>query len=201
MSDIFIFKSEEYSYFYHPYNETWKKERIIEVPIIRKIFLEYQGKDILEVGNVLPNYFPIQQDVVDLFDTASFVINQDVIDYKPNKKYDLIISISTLEHVGWEETPRLVDKCKLSIEHLKTLLKPEGLLAITLPFGYHRVLDDAIIHKEIYFDEYNLMKRIEYSKWIECDFSTVNGDTYDKPYGNANEVFIGLYYNKDRSKC
>ena len=34
------------------------------------------------------------------------MINQDVVDFKTNEKYDLIVSISTLEHVGWDEEPR-----------------------------------------------------------------------------------------------
>jgi len=32
-------------------------------------------------------------------DETSGVINQDVVDYIPSEKYDLIIGISTLEHV------------------------------------------------------------------------------------------------------
>jgi hypothetical protein len=195
--DKFIFNTKELEYFIHSYNETWKKERIIEVPIIYDILQNYEGKSILEVGNVLRNYFSLAHDVVDLYDNAPFVINQDIIDYHPNKKYDLIVTISTLEHVGWEVPPQIPDKAQRCIEHLKTLLSPKGTLAITHPFGYHPYLDKAIISKEIKFDTYSLMKRIEYSKWIQEDFDKVNGDTYDKPYGNANELFIGIYTNKE----
>jgi hypothetical protein len=198
MGNMFTFKSKEYTYFYHQYNETWKKERIIEIPIIWEIVQQYNGKSILEIGNVLKNYFQSNHDVVDLYDNASGVINQDVIEYNPNKKYDLIVSISTLEHVGWEVPPQIPDKAQKSIEHLKTLLNKNGVLAVTLPFGYHTVLDKAIINKTIEFNEYNLMKRIGYSEWTESEFSTVNGDTYDKPYGNANELFIGIYVNKEK---
>ena len=108
----FILQGRPYRYFYHPYNTTWKNERAVEIPIILdKIqFYHYQGGRILEVGNVLSNYVHFQHDIIDKYDKSEGVINQDVVDFQPaeneNDKYDLIVSISTIEHVGWDETPR-----------------------------------------------------------------------------------------------
>ena len=51
-------------------------------------------------------YYKFEHDIVDKYEKKKGIINQDIVDYKPDKKYDLIISISTLEHVGWDETPR-----------------------------------------------------------------------------------------------
>lgn len=93
---------------------------------------KYKGRKILEVGNVLSHYFPVNHDIVDKYEKADGVINQDVIDFYPSKRYDLIISISTLEHVGWDENLRdhkiLRDPMKVlhAIENLKRLLAPEG---------------------------------------------------------------------------
>lgn len=194
--DKFRFNNKEYDYFYHNYNETWKKERIVEIPVIWEIVQKYQEKDILEVGNVLSHYFSFTHDIVDKCEVAPNVINQDVVEYKPNKKYDLIISISTIEHVGIEIEPKEPYKAQESIEHLKNLLSNNGKLVITIPIGQHEILDKAIIDREILFSKYLLLKRTEYSKWKEIDFNDIDGDTYDKPYGNANELFIGIYTNK-----
>ena len=67
---------------------------------------EISWKKILEVGNILSHYFSVNHDIVDKYEKDVDVINQDIIDYHPNKKYDLIVSISSLEHVGEDETPR-----------------------------------------------------------------------------------------------
>ena len=34
------------------------------------------------------------------------VINEDITYFQPNHKYDLIVSISTFEHIGFDEDPR-----------------------------------------------------------------------------------------------
>ena len=81
-------------------------ERSIEVPIVMEIVNQNKGKRILEIGNVLSNYYKVSHDIVDKYEKAPNVINQDVVDFKTNEKYDLIVSISTLEHVGWDEEPR-----------------------------------------------------------------------------------------------
>jgi hypothetical protein len=102
----FAFNGQNFSYFYHWYNKTWRNERAVEVPIIWNIVKKYKRKRILEVGNVLSHYYPIRHEILDKYEKAPGVINLDVVDFKPAKKYDLIISISTLEHVGWDEKPK-----------------------------------------------------------------------------------------------
>ena len=56
MKDLFEFLGNLYKYSTHEYNETWKNERTVEVPIIWEYVKEYKGKNILEVGNVLSHY-------------------------------------------------------------------------------------------------------------------------------------------------
>jgi hypothetical protein len=63
----------------------------------------YKERNILEIGNVLSHYFPVNHDIVDKYEKADGVINQDVVHFYSPKKYDLIVSVSTLEHVGWDE--------------------------------------------------------------------------------------------------
>ncbi|MBH0190215.1 MAG: hypothetical protein HP492_00290, partial [Nitrospira sp.] len=102
----FRFGGREYDYLYHPYNRTWKNERGVEIPIFRELLLQHEGKRVLEVGNVLSHYFPIQHDVVDKYEVSPGVINKDIVGFLPQQTYHLIVSISTLEHVGWDEQPQ-----------------------------------------------------------------------------------------------
>lgn len=122
-SKSFSFNGKNYHYFVHPHNFTWRNERAIEVPVGRKLLENYKTQEILEVGNVLNHYFPVSHDVLDKYEIAPGVINEDVVSYKPAKKYDLILSLSTLEHVGWDEIPQEKNKILKAVAHLKTLLK------------------------------------------------------------------------------
>ena len=94
-------------------------ERAIEVPIVWKIVSEYSEGRILEVGNVLSHYFSVCHDILDKYEKADGVINQDVVNFWAPNKYELIVSISTLEHVGWDESPRDPNKILRAIENLK----------------------------------------------------------------------------------
>lgn len=120
----FVFQGKKYKYFYHRYNRTWTNERAVEIPIIREIWKENKGKEVLEIGNVLSHYFSVNHDIVDKYEKAKSIINEDVVNLKPSKKYDLIISISTLEHVGFDEEPKEPEKILRAIENLKNLLSP-----------------------------------------------------------------------------
>jgi len=118
-ANTFAFNGRTYSYLYHFCNKTWKNERGVEIPIFRDILLRHQTARILEVGNVLSHYVPIHHDVVDKYEVAPGVINQDIVEFAPTARYDLILNISTLEHVGWDEVPREPAKLLQAIEHLR----------------------------------------------------------------------------------
>jgi cyclopropane fatty-acyl-phospholipid synthase-like methyltransferase len=34
------------------------------------------------------------------------MINEGVVDFHPSKRYDIIVSISTFEHIGLDEKPK-----------------------------------------------------------------------------------------------
>jgi len=53
-----------------------------------------------------------------------------------------IVSISMIEHVGWDETPRDPKKIPLALENLTTnCLALGGEIVVTLPIGYNAYLD------------------------------------------------------------
>ena len=97
---------EVITYLVHNYNRTWLNERAVEVPIIFHVIARWPGRRMLELGNVLSHYGSVAHDVLDKYEVGEHVINQDVVEYQPSARYDMIVSISTLEHVGWDEQPR-----------------------------------------------------------------------------------------------
>lgn len=189
----FTFKGEKYKYFYHKYNEAWGNERTIEIPIIKKYVDEYNNNDILEVGNVLSNYIKTSHDVVDKYEKAEGVINQDIVDYQSSKRYNLIVSISTLEHVGWDEEPQDPEKIFLALDNLKDCLAVGGKLIVTIPIGGNPHLDNYLRTGKIKFTENHYFKRISvYNKWVETGSDFVEA-RYNSPYPLANALFIGIY--------
>lgn len=187
----FRFDGREYEYLYHPYNRTWKNERGVEIPIFRELLLQHQGKRVLEVGNVLSHYFPIAHDVVDKYEVGPGVINKDIVEFLPQEKYDLIVSISTLEHVGWDEQPQDPPKLLQAIEHLRSAcLSPNGRLVASLPVGYNRYFDGLLDSGRSPFTDQHFLKRIsKQNYWIESKWEQVR----DVPYGRfvAHAIVIG----------
>jgi SAM-dependent methyltransferase len=194
----FVFRGETYDYFYHPYNFTWGNERAVEIPIAWKFFSRSGQRSTLEVGNVLSHYFSHIHDVVDKYEKATGVLNVDIVDFHPTKKYDLIVSISTMEHVGWDEAPRDPEKIWCGFEVLYRLLAPGGALIVTLPIGHHtefdrRVDDDASLFTQKYY-----LKRVSMNnRWEEVEYENVKDARYNKAFSTATAVFIGIIEKAD----
>lgn len=187
----FTFQGNIFNYFIHYYNLTWENERTVEIPIIWKIVNESRGKRILEVGNVLSNYFPVDHEILDKYEKMNKVINEDVCDFKPDKKYDLIVSISTLEHVGYDEDPREPMKILRAFKNLKAILSTKGNLVVTLPIGYNPELDKLLKNEAIPFTKMRCLKRISKKEWVEVDWNDICGLKYNYPFPAANGVVVG----------
>jgi len=189
----FTFQGETYNYCNHSYNNSWLNERTVEVPIIWKMVKNHRGKKILEVGNVLSHYFFVNHDIVDKYEKAEGVINQDVVDFQPSNKYDLIVSISTLEHVGWDETPREHTKILRALQNLKRFINSEGRIVITLPLGYNPEMDKLLKEEKIHFTKQYCLKRISKdNKWAEVDWNDIHDIKYGGPFLAANGLVIGI---------
>lgn len=189
----FVFQGEKYQYFYHRYNLAWRNERTVEVPIVWEEVKKSRGRKILEVGNVLSHYFDISHEVVDKFERAAGVINEDVVKFKPGGKYDLIVSISTLEHVGWDEKPRNPRKAVKAIENLRSLIAPGGKMVVTLPLGYNRQMDKLLEDGEVKFKKQFYLKRISAdNRWQQVPREEVRKAGYNDPFPGANGVVIGV---------
>ena len=163
MSPTFHFRGVTMRYFDHPYNRTALNMRRIEVPIVRWYIARAQVTRwllrITEVGNVLSHYQPITWPVVDLLEAGC--INMDIRDYVSPKPVDLLISISTLEHVDKEPTT--------NIQCLRALLAPDGLGVVTVPLRFNRLIDrrlaDGISGASAV---YAMRKFGDSEEWEEC---------------------------------
>jgi SAM-dependent methyltransferase len=196
-SRTFVFQKITYKYFYHRYNPTWRNERAVEIPIIWRVVEKYQGQKILEVGNVLSHYFPFHHDILDKYEKADGVLNQDVINFHPAGKYDLIVSISTLEHVGWDENPRDPLKILKAFENLKSVIAPGGKLVVSLPVGYNTALDELLISGKIRFTDMYCLKRVsDDNDWAEVGWNDVCDSKFDPVIQKINGLIIGIMENK-----
>jgi SAM-dependent methyltransferase len=189
----FTFQGRRYRYFYHRYNATWKTERAVEVPIVWEIVRQHQGRRILEVGNVLSHYFPVTHDIVDKYEQAPGVRNEDIVDYRPARPYDLIVSISTLEHVGWDEQPREPDKLLRAIARLRELVAPGGTIVLTLPLAYNPAMDAMLRDGRLAFPRRYCLKRVSAdNRWAEVDWPAIAQAEFNRPFRGINGLVIGV---------
>jgi hypothetical protein len=203
----FHFNGIDCQYFFRKYNTTFLNERAIEIPIIAHYVKKYQHKRILEIGNVLKHYFNFNFDVVDKYEKYEDVTNVDIVDYNPHEKYDLIVSISTFEHIGYDENTRYGTpgennvqlSCLLkAMEKTKALLKPGGMFVFTVPLGFNSFLDSRIEKNELNMTELYFLKRLNArNDWMQADYSEVKAFRYGNPYTCANAVMIGIYRNQE----
>jgi len=187
----FEFAGRRFRYLVHNYNRTWLNERAVEVPIIFHVIARWPGRRMLELGNVLSHYGSVAHDVLDKYEVGEHVINQDVVEYQPSARYDMIVSISTLEHVGWDEQPRDPQKVRAAVAALNRMLVPGGTAVITVPLGYHPHLNEMLRDGSLGFEEQRFLKRISAdNRWREVGWNEVEGARYAHPYPYANAIAV-----------
>jgi hypothetical protein len=195
-SQTFVFADKKHCYVIHPF--TLNNERTVEIAIATEFICGKSG-EILEVGNVLSNYCSFSHDVVDKYELTPGVINEDIVSFAPPKKYDTIVTISTLEHVGWDETPRTPEKILQAIEHLKNLLADGGELLATMPIGYNCYLDQIIREKRTGFAGVKfLVRTTEDNQWREAGLEEAMTKQFGKPYSCANAIMVGTFRSPRR---
>lgn len=183
-----------YRYFYHAYNQTYSNERAVEIPLVWPLVQRVPPERVLEVGNVLSHYFPTRHDVIDKYEQAPGVRNVDVVDVQPQQPYDLIVSISTLEHVGFHEQPLEPEKPWRAIRHLQRCLSPQGRLVVTMPLGQNPHLDRMLDEGRIPHDGLLCLRRVSRdNRWREVSWEDIRGARYGRPYRNANALVMAIF--------
>jgi hypothetical protein len=188
----FEFDGRRFPYHVAAYNTTWENERAVELPIGIDALERHAGGRILEVGNVLKHYVDSPHDVVDKYEDGTQGFQMDVLDFHPDEPYDLILSFSTFEHIGFDEEVRDPEKVRRAIAHVTTLLAPEGELLISVPLGYNAQLDAAAQRDALGFGEMRFLKRLsDDNRWIEIGAGAAAGARYDSPFPKGNVLLFG----------
>lgn len=196
----FVYSGIQFEYFLHPY--TWNTERAVELPVAHWFLRQNFGKHILEVGNVLSHYYPVSHDVVDKYEPGIRVINSDIVTFVPRRKYDVVVSVSTLEHVGYDEQPQNPNKVRTAFDNIfRNVLKPKGILFFTAPTGYNPFFDKYVrslfnkSHAKLHF-----FLRTGNTSWREASWEKIRNAQYNKPFPCANAIVIGIVRNSQKLK-
>jgi len=181
--DTFRFLGKQYEYFSHPYNRARDNMRTLEVPIIRRILYQQPvAARILEIGNVLSHYLPLGSvPTWDVLDLQEGPIHKDLRTWEAKQRYDLIVSISTLEHIGFgkfDDTLGATDYSAIILK-IRSLLAKGGKAYITIPTGYNPILDKHLFYEALDVEVYGCMERVDdKGTWEECSL----WDALKKPY-------------------
>jgi hypothetical protein len=158
-------------------------ERTIEIPFAEAFYLAHRGARTLEVGNVLANRSPRPElyHVVDKYEHGPGIRNEDVVSYTSATPYDLIVSVSTIEHVGFDEPEKDPEKPLRALQNLEGLLAPAGRLLVTVPVAYNPAIDRILVERQFAFTRRHFLRRD--SGW-DCWSETTLEDALARPYGS-----------------
>jgi len=136
--------------------------------------------------------------VLDRYERGPGVINLDIVDYHPEKTFDLIVTISTLEHVGWEDMERDTGKGLLAFKHLAGMLAPGGLLMATLPVWINEDIIRFATVGDIPFNElYGFVRSGDENEWKQVDPDTAAETPMGGTMMSPVNAFLVGYYRAD----
>jgi hypothetical protein len=171
----------------------WRSERAIELGLGLAALEAHSSENVLEVGNVMPLAGRAGHTVVDKYERAPGVINEDILDFSPGRHYALALSLSTVEHIGWDEVPQEPEKAWAAVNTISDLVERQGSLLITIPIGCHTQLEANFVGDATPFDNVLLLvKRSRLARWEKRPLGERRNVRYGAPYANGNGILIGL---------
>ncbi len=189
----FELDGQRYPYLYHRYKRTWLTERAVEVPVVQSLVDRHHGARVLEVGNVLGHYRPQTHVVVDKYEPAPGVLNRDVFELEDLGSFDLIVAVSTLEHVGWDEDPHEPGRALEAVGALRRRLTPEGRLVVTVPMGYNPPFDAALRQGAVGLSSTAALRRTGgATSWRQVAVADVWSAPYDFLLYSARGVLLAV---------
>jgi hypothetical protein len=200
-----VIDNKKINQIYNDYNISFMNERTIEIPFVLHLLKKYiklfSNLNILEIGNTLIHYENknniIKRKILDKYEVYPNVINLDLEDYKSTKKFNIIFSISTLEHIGSDYGENRNDsKFKKSISKCIELLDQDGFLIITLPIYYRNVVDDFIFENNMFLEKHFFLRKNIQNDWMKSTEKETKANKnkliYNKNFPLANALFIGV---------
>ena len=192
----FEFNGQDLAYFRHPYNRAGQNMRSVEVAIVRALVRGREWDRILEIGNVLGHYLDVGWPVLDAREKGPRVINADVMTWEPDDEFDLIVSISTLEHIGHGRYAGLTfpdATPAAALARIRSWLAPGGQAVLTVPLGYNELLDLQLAARDMPVDEVRCMVRVSAdNEWAEC--SLEEALAAERPEGYRWSVAMAALY-------
>lgn len=179
---------------YARHNVTWANERCLELALAQQFLTGVPSERVLEVGNVTPNYFGGGHTVVDKYEPGALQV--DIVDFESGRRFDLILSISTFEHIAFDEAggpegpDAVAGKIRAALDRCLALLAPGGTFAITVPMGYNPALDEMVAAGKLGCDRATWFKRFPGRDWREVGREEGLGCRYGSPYPFANGVML-----------
>lgn len=202
MAETFTFRGNEYRYFRHVYNSAGQNMRAVEVPIVWEFVRGREWENILEIGNVLSHYRSVGWPVLDAREKRPGVINADIMAWQPEQPFDRIISISTLEHVGYGRYAHITEPGTTpadALQRIRGWLVPCGKALLTVPIGYNQMLDEQLMSGTLPFDDVYFMRRIsDRNEWVECSHSEAIAT--ERPDGYRWAVAMAALYCYEEGK-
>jgi SAM-dependent methyltransferase len=121
------------------------------------------------------------------------VLNRDVLELDGLGPFDLIVAVSTLEHVGWDERPRQPAKAVSAAHALLGKLAPGGRLFLTVPAGYNPSFDAALRAGELPLSQTGALRRTgPGASWSEVEPDEVWSAPYDFLLYRANGLLLAF---------
>jgi len=145
-------------------------------------------------------------------------INTNIINYTSDKKYDIVMAISVIEHIvplGYSNSNQDEDSDIKAIESMKNLVKDDGILLLTFPCGRERKfvsekndMRNKLIERGFEVSRHNILiyDEVRYKKIIGS--WTVNDEIFsvceNSKFTNVDKDTAFDYYHKSshvRSIC
>ena len=203
----FNFNDFKFSYFIHSYNRTYNNERSVEISLAKYFYSKCgTDKSCLELGNVTSHYLKKPKIVIDKYEIASGVTNIDFLDFESDVDYDFI-SISTIEHIGHDESKRYShlndsasaqrkENIQLQVfNKIYDITASDSKVLITIPLGYNRELDNFITNFDLSDLSIGCLARVSSTNcWRQCSLEEGLNQPYSGTYPAANAIAI-LYRN------
>jgi hypothetical protein len=187
----FALDGESYAYHVARGNRTWDNERAVEIPVVWSALQRHGREGVLEVGNVLGHYFAISHPVLDRYEQhATVTWNEDVVGFDPPFAPRLVLSISTLEHVGHSERPREPAKFRAAVDAATGWLAPGGRLLFTVPLGYNPAVREYLDAPDPARTVRCMRRTTLDNLWTQAEYEEVRDLRYGRPFPCANAIAI-----------
>jgi hypothetical protein len=184
------------------YNNSWLNERTVEISLARHILGVRRPRSVLEVGNVLRNYRltelqGVEHTIIDRYEEIGDVLNTDVRTFRIGRLYETVVSVSTLEHVGYDEPDKDADGAVRGLETMRHHLANDGVMLVTVPLGYNAGLDAAVAEGRFACPEQFCLRRTtKDNRWIQDDVQSGLALSYGSKFRNANAIYVGLQHGR-----